>query len=146
MFNICSAWTCWTHTVWTLSEQCQNVFQWVLWTHFWTCHSFRTYCCDYIEKKNEEKNKMHLFQPSQEHCKLCKLMMVSADEIKPLLNTLHAWFYWPKSCLLSDILTANSRFTEPIPGMLVLIWMHFSLWFQIWSWNSTISTSFYKFC
>ena len=28
---------------------------------------------------------------------------------------------------------------------LYFIWMHFSLWFQIWSWNSTISTFFYKF-
>ena len=36
--------------------------------------------------------------------------------------------------------TAISRINEPIPGMFVLIWIHFSLWFQIWSWNAIIST------
>ena len=29
--------------------------------------------------------------------------------------------------------------------MFVLIWMHFTLWFQIWSWNSTILTFFTNF-
>ena len=43
---------------------------------------------------------------------------------------------------ISEILTAISRITEPIPGMFVLNWMHFSLWFQIWSWTFTISTFF----
>ena len=54
-------------------------------------------------------------------------------------------FTEPKLCFLShisQILTAISRFTEPIPGMFVLIWMYFSWWFQIWSWNSTILTFF----
>ena len=56
-----------------------------------------------------------------------------------------AWFYSTKVCLLShisEISTAISRINEPIPGMFVLIWMHFSLWIQIWSWNATISTFF----
>ena len=38
-----------------------------------------------------------------------------------------------------------SQINEPIPGMFVHIWMHFSWWFQIWSWNSTILTFFTKF-
>ena len=38
------------------------------------------------------------------------------------------------------MLTAIWRISEPIPGMLVLIWMQFSLWFQIWPWNFTILT------
>ena len=45
-----------------------------------------------------------------------------------------AWFYSTKVSLLShisQISTAISRINEPIP-------MHFSLWIQIWSWNSTI--------
>ena len=45
----------------------------------------------------------------------------------------------------SDIVMAISRFTEPIPGMFVLIWMYFSWWFQIWSWNSQMLTFFTKF-
>ena len=40
---------------------------------------------------------------------------------------------------------AISQINETIPGMFVLIRMHFSLWFQIWSWNSTISTFFTNF-
>ena len=34
---------------------------------------------------------------------------------------------------------------KPIQGMFVLIWMHFSRWFQIKSWNSRMLTFFYKF-
>ena len=48
-------------------------------------------------------------------------------------------FYWAQICLLShicDFLTSMSRINKPIPGMFVLIWMHFSLWLQIWSWQS----------
>ena len=51
------------------------------------------------------------------------------------------WFYWVKVIFLSqisDILMCISRINEPIPGMFALIWMHFSWWFQIWLWNSTI--------
>ena len=45
------------------------------------------------------------------------------------------------SCV-SEMVTSLSQINEPIPGMFVLIWMHFSLWFQIWSWNSTILNFF----
>ena len=64
------------------------------------------------------------------------------------------WFYCAKFCLLShpyhisEIWTAISRITTE-PGMFelnCLNWMHFSLWFQIRSWNSTILTFFYKIC
>ena len=58
-------------------------------------------------------------------------MRMSLDVINPLTRGL---------VLLSKSLFAFSyfwsRINEPIPGMFVLIWMHFSLWFQIWSWNS----------
>ena len=33
-----------------------------------------------------------------------------------------------------------SRINDPIPGMFVFIWMHFSWWFQIRLWNSKIFT------
>ena len=46
---------------------------------------------------------------------------------------------------ISEILTAISRITEPIPGMFVLNWMHFSLWFQIWSWTFTFRHFFTNF-
>ena len=36
-----------------------------------------------------------------------------------------------------------SRINEPIPGMFVLSWMHFSWWFQIW--KSTMLTFFTKY-
>ena len=52
-------------------------------------------------------------------------------------------------CLLShisDFFMANSWINEPITGMFVLISMYYSWWFQIWSWNSTILTIFYKMC
>ena len=59
------------------------------------------------------------------------------------------WFYWAKKSMFvsqfSEIITSISRFIEPIQGMLVLIWMHFSCSFQIWSWNSTILTFFTTF-
>ena len=35
-----------------------------------------------------------------------------------------------------------SQMNEPIPGMFVLCWMHFSWWFQIWSWIANILTFF----
>ena len=53
------------------------------------------------------------------------------------------WFYWAKLCLFyqnSNISQVISGITKPILGMLVLIWMHFSRWFRIWYWNSTILT------
>ena len=49
------------------------------------------------------------------------------------LITRRHWFYRVKLCLLShisEVWTAISRINEPIPGMFVLIWMHFTLWFQ----------------
>ena len=46
------------------------------------------------------------------------------------LTTRGHWFYF--SQVISGI-------TKPTLGMLVLIWMHFSWWFQIWLWNFTIS-------
>ena len=60
-----------------------------------------------------------------------------------IVNTYHAghWFYWAIFCLFSqnsNISQFISGITKPIPGMLVLNWMHFSWWIQIWSWNSTI--------
>ena len=58
------------------------------------------------------------------------------------------WFYWANVCLLShisEISTAISRINEPISGMFVLIWMYFSFWFQILSWNSTIVIFFMNF-
>ena len=39
---------------------------------------------------------------------------------------------------ISEIWMCISRINKPIPGMFVLIWMHFSWWFQIWSWNFKI--------
>ena len=58
------------------------------------------------------------------------------------------WFYWTKLYLFSqnsNISQVISGITKPILGMLVFIWMHFSWWFQIWSWNSTILIYFTKF-
>ena len=43
---------------------------------------------------------------------------------------------------ISEILSAISRISAPITGMFVLISMHFSWWFQIWSWNSKMMTFF----
>ena len=59
---------------------------------------------------------------------------VTKDLMEPTIravNTYHAGigFIEQKSSLLShisEILTAISQFTEPIPGMLVLILMHLS--------------------
>ena len=66
-----------------------------------------------------------------------------------LTLTTQALVLLSKVCLvshISEISTAISRINEPIPDMFVLIWMHFSLWFQIlWSWNSTILTFFTNF-
>ena len=66
------------------------------------------------------------------------------------VNTYHAghWFYWAKLRLLSqnsNISQVISGITKPKLGMFVLIWMHFSWWFQIWSWNSTILIFFTNF-
>ena len=75
------------------------------------------------------------------------MMNKSSGKVLLTLRTLH-WFYWTKLCLLShisNILTTISRIIEPIPGMFVLIWMHFSWWFQIWSRNPTMLTFFTKF-
>ena len=63
------------------------------------------------------------------------------------LTTGH-WFYWAKMRLfsqISKILRSISQITEPIPGMFVVIWMHFPWWFQIWSWNSKIFVIFEYF-
>ena len=52
-----------------------------------------------------------------------------------------------KKCFLSqisEILMSISRIIEQIPGMFVLCWMHFSWWFQIWPWSSTMLTFFTK--
>ena len=70
-----------------------------------------------------------------------------STESLPIINTYHAGFGFSEQncvCFLtfSEILTAISRTNEPIPGMFVLIWMHFTLWFQIWSWNSKMLTFF----
>ena len=46
-------------------------------------------------------------------------------------------FLFPK---ISLRFKAISRITKPTPGMFVLIWMHFSWWFQIWRWNLIILT------
>ena len=46
----------------------------------------------------------------------------------------------------SEISTAISGITGPILGMFVLIWLHSSRWFQIWSWNSKILTNLWTFC
>ena len=59
------------------------------------------------------------------------------------------WFYWAKFFLLSHIsgiLTSISRINEPIPGMFVLNWNHFSRWFQILSWISKMLIFVGKFC
>ena len=55
------------------------------------------------------------------------------------------------SCLLlSNFWNVNVYFTkqnnDPVPGMFVLIWMHFPWWFQIWSWNSKMLTFWKTFC
>ena len=42
------------------------------------------------------------------------------------------------------MLISISQINEPIPGMFVLCWMHFSRWFQIWPWNSRMLTIFTK--
>ena len=57
-------------------------------------------------------------------------------------NTLNAGigFIERKSVFLSHVsvnLTCILRINEPIPGMFVLIWMYFSWWFQILSWDFT---------
>ena len=69
----------------------------------------------------------------------------------PLLLTLRTravhWFYSHKLCLFSqrsNILRVVSGITKPILGMFVLFLMHFSRWFQIWSWNATILKYFTK--
>ena len=61
------------------------------------------------------------------------------------LNTYHAGALVLLSKIVlfsqnSNISQVISGITKPILGMLVLIWMHFSWWFQIWSLNSTILT------
>ena len=50
-------------------------------------------------------------------------------------------------CQIAFVLLTFSTFQrlfhewlKPIPGMFVLIWMHFSWWFQIWAWNSKTLT------
>ena len=61
------------------------------------------------------------------------------------VNTLNAGigFTKRKSVFLSQflvILTCILRINEPIPGMFVLIWMHFSYWFQMSSLKSRMLT------
>ena len=63
-------------------------------------------------------------------------------------NTLASghWFYDAKCVLFSKISKPISQSTKPILGMFVLIWLHFSWWFQIWSINSRRLTFFEKLC
>ena len=41
------------------------------------------------------------------------------------------WFYDAKDCFSFLEILQNQRLFQPILGMFVLIWMHFSWWFQI---------------
>ena len=58
------------------------------------------------------------------------------------------WTWWSKSNLKYFLKSqrANSRTTELILGMFVLIWMHISCWIQIWQWKFTILNFVENFC
>ena len=98
----------------------------------WNCHGLRFLS-------------IHVLLFYVECAYVCVMILKCFKKKSTLTLTTLVSVYWAELCLLSHIsamLKAISQINEPILGMFVLIWMHFSMWFQIWSWNSTIQTFF----
>ena len=91
-------------------------------------------------------NNFLLYRFNKQTTSLCSICYVGwFIRVRNYVNSKKVFNWVKKYFFLSiffKILTFISRINESIPGMFVLIWMHFPWWFQICSWNYKMLTFF----